>query len=405
MRRCTLVLLCAIVWLGCGKSKNQTQAIEGLSWSDVVESSKGATVRFAMWDGDPMVNAYIRDFVVPKMASEYGIQVKPISGQGNGIVSRLLVDIEANRASGDIDLMWINGETFYQLRQLKALYGPFTERLPNAELIDWSNSFISLDFQQPVQGYECPWGNVQFAIIYHPGRVSEPPRNHLELAEWVRAHPGRFSFDTSFTGLTFLKSLMIGIANEPKLFDGPFDEVRYKNASQNLWKYLNEIRPFLWRKGETYPESVSQLHRLFMNNEIDFSMSNNDGEVDNKAVQGIIPFESRAYVFESGTIRNSHYVGIPFNSSAKGAALVLANFLISAEAQFEKSMPSVWGDGTVLDVNRLPAEWKAKFAQIPGRERVESRESLEQKALAEPAPEIMVRLHEDFRKHILIHAK
>lgn len=85
--------------------------------------------------------------------------------------------------------------------------------------------------------------------------------------------------------------------------------------------------------------------------------------------------------------------------------MVLANFLISAEAQFEKSMPSVWGDGTVLDVNRLPAEWKAKFAQIPGRERVESRESLEQKALAEPAPEIMVRLHEDFRKHILIHAK
>ena len=41
--------------------------------------------------------------------------------------------------------------------------------------------------------------------------------------------------------------------------------------------------------------------------------------------------------------------------------MVLADFLMSPEAQAHKQDPNVWGSFTVLDVNALPAADKAAF--------------------------------------------
>jgi ABC-type uncharacterized transport system YnjBCD substrate-binding protein len=47
-----------------------------------------------------------------------------------------MTEQQANKSNSDIDLMWINGETFYQLKQINGLYGPWTDKLPNAKNID-----------------------------------------------------------------------------------------------------------------------------------------------------------------------------------------------------------------------------------------------------------------------------
>ncbi|MGV3608036.1 MAG: ABC transporter substrate-binding protein [Planctomycetaceae bacterium] len=400
------VLICGAFFLaGCQEQAESKLIAPDDSWEAITRQARGQTVNMAMWDGDPMINAYMRDYVAPELKKQFGIELKQVGGQGNELVNKLLVDLETGRKVGDVDLMWINGETFYQLRKMNALDGPFTERLPNNRFIDWSNPFIAKDFQQPVDGFECPWGNVQLAIIYDSERVSVPPKTSEELTKWVQENPGRFTFDNSFTGMTFLKGLLMEFAEGPESLQGPFDDAKYQAASQKLWNWLRGIQPYLWRKGETFPESVSQLHQLFSNGEVDFSMSNNDGEVDNKVEQGILPKGARAYVLDFGTIRNSHYLGIPRNAPHKAAALVLANFLISPEAQHQKALPEVWGDGTVLSLSRLPESYRQKFEQIEGRTRVAPREELEKHALAEPASEVMVRLHEDFRREIIEHKK
>jgi putative spermidine/putrescine transport system substrate-binding protein len=77
------------------------------------------------------------------------------------------------------------------------------------------------------------------------------------------------------------------------------------------------------------------------------------------------------------------------------------NFLISPEAQFQKAKPEVWGDGTVLDMNRLAPNMQLEFAKLDVREHVPGRVLLNQKALEEPAAEYMIRLYEDFRTKIV----
>ncbi len=119
----------------------------------------------------------MREFVIPELSKRHQIQLELTGLHGSALVNKLTVDLETSRAAGDLDLVWINGENFYQLRRLNALYGPFTERLPNNDLIDWTDPFIATDFQQPVEGYECPWGNVQLALIYNSARVDLPPQS------------------------------------------------------------------------------------------------------------------------------------------------------------------------------------------------------------------------------------
>jgi putative thiamine transport system substrate-binding protein len=78
-----------------------------------------------------------------------------------------------------------------------------------------------------------------------------------------------------------------------------------------------------------------------------------------------------SYQFTNGTIGNTHFLAIPFNAKAKEGAQVLANFLLSPEAQARKADISQWGDPTVLAVDKLPAAERERFAAKPQPGQVE----------------------------------
>lgn len=370
-------------------------------WEQIEQAAQGSTVRMMMWQGDPLINRYMSQWVVPELKKRHGIELRISPGQGNEIVKLLLGEQEAGKASSSIDLCWINGETFFQLRQISALLGPFAKRLPNAQYIDFQNPFIGTDFQQPVDGYECPWGNVQECIIYDTLRTPQPPRTLAALEAYVKAHPGKFTIPYEFTGMTLLKAWLVAFAGERDALNGPFDEAKYKAFSSQMFTYINRIKPYFWRKGETFPESLAAMHQMFANGELDFTMSNNDTEVDNKIGQNIFPSTAKAFAFESGTIQNSHYLGIPARAGNPAGAMAVINFLISPEAQLQKLDPAVWGDGTVLDLTALPTDWRSKFENLPARRNAPRRADIQPFALQEPAPEYMIRLFADFRTEVI----
>ncbi len=65
-------------------------------------------------------------------------------------------------------------------------------------------------------------------------------------------------------------------------------------------------------------------------------------------------------------IGNVHFVTIPANARASAGAKVVANFLLSPEAQLRKADPAIWGDPSVLDPQKLPDEQRdALLTYIP----------------------------------------
>ncbi len=396
-----IILITILALAACkNESKEQQLDLKNASWEQIESEAQGKTVNMMMWAGDPKINAYMKNYVAPAVKERYNIDLEISNGQGNTIVQLLMTEIQAGKDS-NIDMMWINGETFYQLRQIQGLYGPFVDQLPNSQYIDLDNPFIGTDFQEPIEGMEAPWGNVQMTLIYDSEKVDQLPQTREELLAFTKANPSKFTFDNHFTGLTFMKSLLIDIAGGQNALVGNFDNEKYQKYSNELWNYLRELKPYLWKQGETFPEDVARMHQLFASGELLMTMSNNDAEVDNKIGEGLFSESARAYVPEFGTIQNSHYLGIAKNAVDKAAAMAVINFMISPEAQLEKQNPEVWGDGTVLDLNKLPGDYKAQFENIPARKYAPKRSDIQENALQELAPEYMIRLAEDFRKEIV----
>ncbi len=389
--------------VACTPERPERPAPLPTSWAGIVAAARGQNVTIAMWRGDPAVNAYMQDVIAPALRRSDDIRLRFVPAQGEQIVSALMTEIEAHRSRSRYDVVWINGETFYQLRQIHALFGPFTAQLPNARYIDWRNPYVAEDFQQPIAGYECPWGNAQLMMITDSRRVPHPPTDPASLAAWIHRHPGRFTFDTSFTGLSFLKSLMYAFAKNPAELRGPFDPARYRRLRDEVFAWIRAVRPDLWRHGTTFPQSIEQLDQLFADGEIDFTMSFTDGEVDHRVATGAFPSTAEGFSLKSGMIQNSHYLGIVARSAHRAAAMVVINELISPRAQWRKLDPAVWGDGTVLDVRRLPPEWQARFAAASRRVHAPSRAALQAFARPEPSAQLMIALSRDFRRDVLEH--
>lgn len=394
-----LLLLC---FLGACSSPEQRDpaAILNQSWARIEERGRNQPVTLLMWLGDPFINDYVNKYVKPEVKKRYGIDLQTSSAQNTQLIQTLVAEREAGQPS-QIDLAWINGETFYQLRQIDGLLGPVTSKMPNARYIDFSNPFIGKDFQQPIGGMECPWGNVQLAFIYDSQNVPNPPRSFAELPAYIKAHPGQLTIPTEFTGMTLLKSWMIALSGDPMLFRGKFRDDVYAKWSGDLWKQIKAIKPYLWKQGQSFPEQLSTLHQLFANGEVYFTFSDNDAEVDNKVNLGFFPKTARAYVPAPGTIQNSHYMGIIKSAQHPESAMLVANFLMSPEAQLKKMDPNVWGDHTVLDLKKLPPADRIKFENLPARRYAPKRAAIQGMAFQEPAPEYMTRLAKDFRTIIV----
>ncbi|MBI1386084.1 MAG: ABC transporter substrate-binding protein [Rhizobiales bacterium] len=383
----------------------QADDVAAMNWDQLVAAGKGKTVNWYMWGGSAKINAYVSDWVNPQMQQRYGITVNRVAIDSTvDAVNKVLGEKEAGVTSGgSVDMIWINGRNFQTMKQAGMLTCGYMEKMPNNANINWQDPTIAFDFGIPVDGCETPWGRAQMVVVYDKARTPNPPTSLEGLLAWAKANPGRFTYPAlpDFTGMFFVKHVLYHEAGEYKPFIGGFDQTVFDGVAPKVWTTLRELEPSLWRKGETYPTDRAAMHQLFANGEVDFTLATHPDSVGSDIESGTFPPTTGSYVLDGGTVGDVHYVAIPFNSANKAAAIVLANFLISPEAQYEKSRPEVWGVRTALDLTRVPAEWATKFANLPRHPAVVDDAALARGALPQPNSEWIKPLEDGWREEVL----
>ncbi|WP_084273436.1 ABC transporter substrate-binding protein [Maribacter antarcticus] len=396
-----VVILCAAL-LSCGsENKKDNQALKTEDWETISKSTNGKTVNFMMWQGSPVINEYINNYIIPTVKEEYGVNLQISGGQGPEIVQLAMSERQAGITESQVDIVWINGETFFQLRSIDALWGPFLSKLPNSQYINFDDPFVSTDFQQPIKGMEAPWSMGQFAMVYDATKADDPPATLDELEAYIKKHPGTFTISNDFTGMTLMKSFLAELGGSPTSLNGEFDEDKYVKLSGQLWDWVNGNKQYFWKEGTTFPKEQSIMSQLFANGEVNITYGFSEGGVEERVTSGLYPNTTKAYPWKNGTIKNANYLGILSNATEKAAAMQVINFMISPEAQFEKARANGMDSNTILDVKKLPQQWQDKFKNAPGRQYGIKLEELSEYAIAEPAPEYMIRLYEDFRTKVI----
>jgi len=128
------------------------------------------------------------------------------------------------------------------------------------------------------------------------------------------------------------------------LWKAPVEEVDFDAVTASLWAYLDELHPNLRGGGRTWPVSGEATLQLLDDGEVDIALSFNPNEASAAVRSGQLPESVRTYVFDEGTIGNTHFVTIPWNASSAAGAMVVADFLLSPKAQIRKADPEFWGD-------------------------------------------------------------
>ena len=399
IRQSVLAALAAIVALAAGTSTALSS-----TWDDILAAAKGTTVNFYMWSGDDRINAYIDEWVGSRLQDEYGVTLNriPLNDTVEG-VNLILGEKQAGRnTGGSVDALWVNGENFKTGKQADIWECGYNAVLPNNQYVNWDTAAIAYDYGTPVDDCEVPYGFAQFAMIYDSERVSAAPSSMAELLDWIKANPGRFTYPAppDFTGSLFLRHFVFHVAGgfDAKLLE--FDQATFDELAPKIWAILNDIEDSLWRSGETYPEVVGALHDLYSNREIDMTMTDVPGTAAGLVEIGRFPESTSTFVFNEGTLGNTSYIGIPNNASNSAGAKILANLLLSPEAQAEKAIPAVWGYDPAIDLTRVGDKMHL-FDAIPTHPALEPIRDRGSHVLPELAADWNTALEEGWRKNVL----
>ena len=366
-----LALLLAFTLLfsfnSCGQKQSGTQELDlsSAEWDEIVEAARGTTVTFYGWGGDENRNNWLNTTVADYVKEHYDIALEVVGMDSNDILSKLSGEKQAGSETGSIDMIWINGENFYSAKDNGLLYGPFTGQLSNMEAyIDLQDPETLNDFCMPIEGYEAPYAKAQMVFFNDSAVTPEAPASAEELLEFCKKYPGKVTYPAlpDFTGSAFVRNIIYELCGWEQFQDMEADYDTVKAAIEPALDYLRELNHYLWNEGKTFPESSTTVDAMFVDGELVMDMSYGPFSVATGIAEGTYTDTTRTFVFDNGTIGNTNYMAIAFNSPNKAGAMVVINAILSAELQLTqyeqlRELP-------VVSADKLSAEEQAAFDAV-----------------------------------------
>lgn len=367
---------------------------EGLSWEDVVTRASGHTVNYYAQAGALHV-AWVNDYLSPSVKKLYNIDLKHTGVQSSVIVSTIQTEMTKGFvANGSIDLSWLNGNNFATLKNAGYLYGPWATKVPNAVNFDFNSPSILYDFGTPTNGYEFPYNAAQIIFITNTtsGPNKDTSKSIDDLRAWMTSNPGLFTYaapartantpsESDQTGGAFVRTVWKevsaksvadgGCGHQMYDFAGTaVDSALYEACAPSVFKYLRELEPFLYEfpvnicgtnvfgnnnnyAFSTIVPSAAILTSIGLNSQspcftdvlfgqgdISLTLSFSPGYTASQINKNMWPHSAYAFVL-SDALSNVNFFQVPVNSPNKLAAMVVANYVGSAEMTFSR-YSNVW---------------------------------------------------------------
>ena len=261
-------------------------------WAALEAEAKGQTVYFNAWAGSEPINAYIA-WAAEQLKARYGVTLEHVKIADTAeVVRRVRDEVKAGKAEGSADLVWINGENFRAMKAEKLLFGPFANELPNFKYVDTEGKPTTLvDFAEPTDGLESPWGMAQLTFFGDGAKISSPPKSMDELVEFAKANPGRVTYPAppDFHGTTFVKQALFESITDQSFLPLPAESVEFHRAVAPLFDLLDSLHPHLWRAGKQFPQSQAQLKQMLADGELLMALTFNPNEPANLVASGELP--------------------------------------------------------------------------------------------------------------------
>ncbi|MEO8829954.1 extracellular solute-binding protein [Lapillicoccus sp.] len=207
-----------------------------------------------------------------------------------------------------------------------------------------------------------PYRGSSVLLGYNSATVKTPPKTTDELLAWIKAHPGKFTYNTPSTGgsgqsfVTTVLDKYVPAADRTKMVTG------YAKDLEGDWdqgfKELASLNPYIYQNG-LYPNGNVATIDLLGSGQIDMTPIWSDMLLSG-IKSGQLPATTKyTQISDPSLTGGAAYLGIPTTSTHQQGALTLANWLLTPPAQ-ELMVTTVAGY-PVVNLDLLPPTVQATF--------------------------------------------
>ncbi len=208
-----------------------------------------------------------------------------------------------------------------------------------------------------------PYRASSVLLAYNPDKVAQPPATLDELLTWIKAHPGRFTYNSpksGGSGQAFVVSVLdrsTPAADREAMTTGYHQDLEKDWAPG--WKTLAGLNPYVYQKG-VYPNGNNQVLQLLSSGQIDMAPVWSDQFISGQAA-GTIPAAIKARQLSNPPFTGgAAYVGVPKASKHQDLAFQLANFMLTPDEQ-AKIADKIAGY-PAISMSKMSADIQQKFA-------------------------------------------
>lgn len=320
------------------------------TWTDVKSAAYGRTVKIWMY-GPGAASSWFNDWLAAKLSAEYAISLNmTYLSSTTAAVNQIAAEFAAGdtESGGAIDMVWINGDNFYNAKTAGYLWGPWATKVPSEENFDWTAAELAYDFGTSTEGRSMPFFSAQIILIYNTQFISNAQlpasMDELVTACTDSAHPlyRKFAYPdptADYVGSAFIRMFLLEFGGGYLNFEGDYNLGTYEANKAPALAKLSTLQSGLFQNGGSSPyfcTSWTDCSAKFASGDIYMTLAYSATYAGTQMAAGVYPSSTSSYVPDSGSLSNVNFFAIPGNSDEKLAASVVGNYIGSIGAQFNR---------------------------------------------------------------------
>lgn len=372
-KRIITVALCMAllgVSTGCSLLENLKVANDPSlkEWKLVEDSAEGSKVVMYVSGDDPKRIEWLNDSFKPYLKTNKDIELIVETLDFERTIQQLKTEKNNQVLIGDIDLVLLPDTGFKRGYDNGLWYGPFVQDMPLLkDIVDPKNLMFGYEEGIAANGYTLPIGQEQLVMIYDRDVFFDAPTNWATFFEAIKEYKGTFTYPDprlSRVGEAFILSYLLQGEHLEDYMTTPLDKAKVKAALQSKLTVLKDIKPLMYDKGMTLPQSVAEMDQMFFDGKLLFSMSMSYNHATEKLADYEYPEGAFSYVFDEGTLSYNANMVIAHNAPNKSGAMVVLQTLLESEMQVSKYDPKKYGELPVYTPSVIGTETMKLFKGV-----------------------------------------
>lgn len=219
----------------------------------------------------------------------------------------------------------------------------------------------------PVKGAAIPYRGSSVVLAYDSAHVSSPPKSLSALLDWIRAHPGKFTYNTpnsGGSGYSFAETVVDSTLPASVLATMTTTS-NYDSSLESNWKQglqtLHSLNQYMYGNG-VYPNGNQAVLDLLAKGQIWMAPVWSDQSLA-ALKAGTLPATIKLTQISNPSFTGgAAYIGIPKTAKHKVQVDQFVNYILSPKAQ--QMIVNVMSGFPAIDINLMGNAVKQKFEDV-----------------------------------------